>query len=551
MASFSHLPAELVEYIVNYLSQSDKYAFCRLNKALNQLAIPFLYRHVDLFIPPGNKLPRIDRFCLNIINDSRTAGRVESIRLGLCSGEGVKEGQRWLPRDRHFNDEEMFDKAMNGLNNRILFTAGIFLRNAIGMREYSSYAALILLFLPSLRRLELADYKSATFDHVHTVLSNLNKKNPWNRRHPSGAFIDALSHIKEVSLNIDRHSGVAYPRENSHYSLDHILHIMCIEKLEMSIPDGRNPIRRPLVSNFQQTNITTLIIRHSGSLSEILQLLLSCVPKLRSFTYEIHHDCGGKENTAPRLIDLPAWIDSLRQVRETLEILVFSAEYCDTSKYFFAQPRIGDKFHGYLDLTSFERLHTLEAPFPFLTGDVEFSITTEIYALLPPNLRHLSLRPDLSHAQLPFPFDVSILPSALTFEESKTEAQHMMNARMDVSYMFQASLTLLDYAPDLETISVWQPADASLEWFDGQVADFATTCKNKNVNGKIITPMLLRRKKVEHRDLIKEVTVFDRVNPVRGHVEKFFRQEWEGRPLGLASQYHLHALRSHMVQLHR
>jgi hypothetical protein len=122
---------------------------------------------------------------------------------------------------------------------------------------------------------------------------------------------------------------------------------------------------------------------------------------------------------------------------------------------------------------------------------------------------------------------------------------------MDASYMFQASLTLLDQALNLETIAVWQPADASLEWFEGQVADFATTCRNKNVTGKIVMPMLIRWKKAEHWDLIKEVTVFNRMDPTRGRLEKLFRQEWDDKPIGLASQYHLHALRSRRVRLRR
>jgi hypothetical protein len=246
-----------------------------------------------------------------------------------------------------------------------------------------------------------------------------------------------------------------------------------------------------------------------------------------------------------------AWDEYLKPVRSTLEVLVFSAEYCDTATYFFEQPRIGDKLYGYLDLTNFAQLHTLEVPFPFLTGDVDFSITREIYPLFPPNLRHLTLRPDLSHAHLPFPFDSSILPNGLTFAESKLEAQFLMNARMDVSYMFQASLTLLDFTPALESVAVLQPADASLEWFDGQIQDFATTCRNKNISGKILKPMLLRWKKAEHWDLIKETTVFDRNLPTLGSVDRFWREEWEGRPLGLACQYHLNALGKGKVRLRK
>lgn len=132
MATFAHLPTELVEYVMSYLAQSEIYAFSQVNNSLHVLALPFLYRHVDLFIPPGDKLPRIDRFCLNVIDDSRLASRVETLRLGLSPLEGVKEGQRWLATDKHFDDALMFDKAMETLNNETLVAAGDYLRDAIG-----------------------------------------------------------------------------------------------------------------------------------------------------------------------------------------------------------------------------------------------------------------------------------------------------------------------------------------------------------------------------------------------------------------------------------
>jgi hypothetical protein len=93
MATFSHLPSELVEYITSYLAQSDLYAVCRLNRGLNALAVPFLYRNVDLCIRSAKKIPRIDWFCLNVLRDQRLAARVESIRLGPSPDEDVKLGR--------------------------------------------------------------------------------------------------------------------------------------------------------------------------------------------------------------------------------------------------------------------------------------------------------------------------------------------------------------------------------------------------------------------------------------------------------------------------
>lgn len=565
MASFVHLPAELVEYIVAYLAQADILTICRLNQSLHALATPFLYRHVDLYIPPNDNVPRIDRFCLNIINDTHLASRVESLRLGLQPDESVKEGQHWLPADRHFDDGLMFSKAMDAMSNETLVAAGDYLRDAIGMREYSAYAALILLVLPALQRLEIADLKGATLDHLHTVLRNLDSGTTWNPRYASQALLARLSSIKSLSLNIDRVSGLVYRRDLGRPTLDHLLNLTGITRLEISFPEGTEAAtsmiglglgrpgsqRHQLVSKIRPTNITTLIVRHSGPVLQVLQSLLSCTPQLVSLTYDTFYDCSEREDAQISGINLAAWSDSLQQVKDTLETLVLSVEYCDTSTYSFQQPRIGTKLYGYLDLTNLHRLQTLEVPFPFLTGDVDFSITAEIYPLFPPDLRHLTLRTDLSHAQSPFPLDASILPNGLTFHESEKEARYVMNARMDVSYMFAATLTLLEHAPKLETLSVWQPADPSLSWFDGQLEDFATTCRNRSVTGRILYPMLLRWKKAQHWNLAREITVFDRLFPSQVHEDKFFREELRGVPLGLASQYHLHALRSHLVRLHR
>jgi hypothetical protein len=113
MASLSSLPTELIEYIVSYLSQPGLYAICQANRYLHQLAIPLLYRHVDLLIPEGGKTPRIDWFCLNIMKDSRKAARVDSIRLGPSARGSLEMGLRYLPRDDHIDDEWMLQKAMD------------------------------------------------------------------------------------------------------------------------------------------------------------------------------------------------------------------------------------------------------------------------------------------------------------------------------------------------------------------------------------------------------------------------------------------------------
>lgn len=559
MAAFSLLPTEMVEFVAAYLAQHDLYALSQTNRSMNTLVIPHLYKHVDLMIYRSNSLPRIDRFCLNILNDPRRATRVQTIQLGPSSGEHIKEGQRWLPRDRHFDDDDMYRKAMDALHGEPLISEEDYLRDAIIQREYSAYAALLVLTLPNLQQLDIADFTFSTMDRLHTVLHNLYDERAWHSRHASAALLGRLACIEHVSCNVDRRSGLPYPDEKGRVFLDRIFNLSGLRRLEFSITDkqaamsrtmwpGGNTTHWPshlLVCQVQATNITKLVIRHSTSCALAIRPLLACTPQLTSFTCDIAYDCHDRDDAPERWIDLDAWNTSLSVSRRTLEALVFAVEYFDSGKLAFEQPKIGNRQYGFLDLTGFERLHSLEVPIPFLTGDVDFSITADIYPLLPPYLRHLTLRTDLSHSQLSYQLDTSILPQGLTLSQSHAEATYFMNARMDLSYIYHATLALLDHAPTLESISVWQPADPTFEWFDGQVSDFATTCRNKSINGFILFPMLLRWKKPEHRDLVKEITS----EPSQAdRFERLYRRERFGIPLGLASQYHIRGLRSRLIR---
>ncbi|KAJ8110137.1 hypothetical protein OPT61_g6939 [Boeremia exigua] len=547
MATFSHLATELVELIASYLAQQDLYTLSRVNKSLSKLVVPYLYRDIDLAIQTGEKIPRIDKFCFNILEDTRRAARVERLRLGPSSEDGVKDGQRWLPNDKHFDDSKLYQMAMTVLDEEPIINGGDYLRDAISQREYAAYATLIILTLPRLLHLDVADFAYSTMDRLQTVLRNLDAKKSWNQRQPSPALLDRLACIKAASCNVDRTSGLPYPDEKGRICLDQIFNLPGLETLEFSITNTQAELSRTLnpgglvhwpsrllVSRVRTTNITRLLVRHSTSCALAVRQLLACTPQLTSFTWDIAYDCRNQQEAPERWIDLDAWTTSLSVSKSTLQVLAFAVEYFDSGKYAFEQPEIGSRQFGFLDLTGFEHLHTLEVPISFLTGDVEFSITAEIYALLPPYLRHLSLRLDLTHAQLSYQLDTSILSQDLTLSQSRREATYAMNARMDLSYIYHATLALIDQAPAIESIAVWQPADPAISWFEGQISDFATTCSNRSIVGALLFPMLLRWKKPEHRDLVKE----DSLGPSHAErSERLCRSERTGIPLGLASHH--------------
>jgi hypothetical protein len=460
-----------------------------------------------------------------------------------------------VPQNRHFDDDAMSALAAEALKNETLVHKTDHLMNAIHTREYAAYATLIFIVLPSLRALHVADSQGATLDHLHLALRNLDSGSKWNNRHASDDLMQRLSHIRTLSYNTDKLSGVAYSIYSKRFTIDPLLNLPHVQDLEFSIPDVNIYLSRTQNRSLDGgqfgganlANITRLVVRHSDAALRNLRPLLGATVQLQTLVYDFFYDCKNRADALPRWLDLGAWGDALPR---TLKTLVLSVENCDTDEFPFKQPRTGEKLFGYLDLTRHTNLHTVEVPFPFLTGDAEFSISTEIYPLLPPNLRHLSLRTDMSPAQHHFQFDYARLPKALTFQESEEEAKHLINARMDVSYMFHAAMVLLDFAINLETISVWQPADASLSWFDGQVRDFAQTCRNKRIKGLIVQPMMLRWRQEAHWNLVNEVTVYNPARPSSPYHEALCREERTGIPLGLASQYHMHALRNHQVRFH-
>jgi hypothetical protein len=553
MAKFPLLPEELIEHIISCLDQAGLYSACQLNKALHRIAIPFLHRHVDLRILPDKTPPRIDRFCLAVLNDVRLASCVKTLQIGLLPNAESRRHFSSLPCDSSFDDHAMSIRAMDILGSDPLMwtdTTQVSLQIAIEQpilhREYGAYATLVLLVLPNLHEVNFTDRPRMASAPFHSVFQIISSPLFGGRDFPLQRLCNRLSSIMTVSYNFNQTSGVHHPDDQRVVDLDSVLNLPSIKKLEFSINEKQaTRSMDTLVRNIRASTITVLVIRHSTPVLEYISLLLACTPQLGSFTYDIFWDKHESGAAPTRWIDLDEWNSALRTVKDTLVSLAFAVEYCDTGSIPCDQPRIGDKIHGYLDLADFNQMKRLEIPIPFLTGDVEFSITADIYPHLPPYLQDLSLRPDMSYAQFSYQRDPSILSRDITRVEATAEARFAMSARMDNSYMFYATLTLLDCAPKLKTIAVWQPADPSLSWFPNQIEDFATTCKNKSLAGFLLMPMLHRLRKPEQQDLVKEITVFDPSNPGCERGERLYSGERAGVPLGLATQYHLHASNFH------
>jgi hypothetical protein len=250
-------------------------------------------------------------------------------------------------------------------------------------------------------------------------------------------------------------------------------------------------------------------------------------------------------------ISLQQWTESLKKIRATLKTLVMSVEFYDGEELYFRQPDIRKHITGQLDLREFTALQELEVPLPFISSDPSFWLALDFEPLLPPALRHLTLRADMSRAQSVYPFDTSILSETPSLQDSQLESNYLVGARMDMSCIYQTSLYLVDTLRCLHSITVWQPPVHNLEWFQGQFDDFATSCRNRSICAKVLYPQLLRKRSAAHWNLVREVTLFDPSHPDAGPFERLFRGERNAIPLGLATQYHLHEFKKRHVRKHR
>jgi len=560
MAQISDLPSELVEQILSYLTQPSLYALSCVSRSLYVISIPYLYSDVDLLIPDPQLVPRVDRILFNILEKPYLAGHVKSLQVGVAPGVAVAYRRRCFPKDGGDQHQINYEKAMAFVDRMPLIPDRSDMEEPIFANDYGAYSALLLLALPSVQRVTLTDDSSESIRPIRDILSRLDAEEFLNRLQGTSYFTS----IKEVAINVDKTSGTrCHPRSPN--TVWQALGLPNIERLEFTVLTNdwselfsrrrRLGFGANINYTFRTTAITSIVIRHTRHLSGSLRGVIQGTPQLRSLTCEMYCDLSESEVQALPNAFNRSWIalidlnTDLTTAKYTLETLVLSVELCHGNNRFFQQPDIRKYFNGHLDLRGFVRLHTLEVPVPFLTGDPTF---WDSECLLPESLRHLTLRTDMSRAQFPYPWDTSTLPAGLSYTESLEEKTHLDGARMDMSLIYRIALDLVDqHHHHLESMALWQPPDPSLEIFGDQLRDFAVSCRNKGMTAKAIYPLLMRWREARHWDLVREVTLFDRYHPAGEKFGRLFRGDRQGIPLGLATQYHLIEIKQGRVRKRR
>ncbi|KAF1965862.1 hypothetical protein BU23DRAFT_336821 [Bimuria novae-zelandiae CBS 107.79] len=284
-------------------------------------------------------------------------------------------------------------------------------------------------------------------------------------------------------------------------------------------------------------------------ITDTLQAMLPSTPQLRSLTFEASYNCRDRMLSSQHAIRpwilLEQWNATLHAVKSALQTLVISVEFYNGDCTFFKQPDIKPQFSGRLDLRGFDQLHSLEIPAPLLTSEtMSILMNTNYLQYAPPQLRHLTLRTDMTGAQLVYPYGTSS-------QELKKESRVRDKARMELTCISQLSLSLVEQLPFLQSLAIWQPPDPSLDFFDDELQELHNFCKNKSITAKVLYPMLLRRKSPLYWNLVHEVTLFDASYPESGSVVHIFQGERQGTPLGLASQYHLAEFKKHYIRRNR
>jgi hypothetical protein len=157
-------------------------------------------------------------------------------------------------------------------------------------------------------------------------------------------------------------------------------------------------------------------------------------------------DVERSQLNASQYIPLQQSMDTSRKVKETFKNLVLSVEYCNAKKSFCQQPDKHYRFTGALNIEKFPPLHTLEMPVPFSGGSPAFSVDTPFKTYLPPNIRRVYLRMNMSRI---------VLGSQIYrwYTLHSTKVQRRID-EMDVGYMLHVSLYILNYLPHSKSILV-------------------------------------------------------------------------------------------------
>jgi hypothetical protein len=556
--ALSDLPSELFEQILLYLPQSTFYSLSRVSKALNAIITPHLYRDITLLARSGYHVPRVDRLFFNILDEPTLGKHVRSLRIGVEPHAQLRDLRRCMPINNEAKHQLSVAKAMSFIHSwRPLIYEDDF-RDGMEVNDYGIFATLLfLMVLPTLQCISISETGDGTLRPLKYVLDNI--------RGGSGQLLHRLESIKEVTYNFDHRMATLNP--HSLAAADGLWNSLILPKirsLEISACTDSptrtrsvavSPRFRPFQPSFKLTFLTSLVIRSTINVAEILHGLLPETPQLRSLTCETFCDISQNPLASRRgeWIFLGQWNAELSAVKDTLQVLVLSVELSNGDCTFFDQPDLKPHVSGRLELSGFDQLHTLEIPVPFLTDDAFLWIgsDTNFSPYAPPNLHHLTLRTDMTDAQWVYPWDTSIKAEAPTLQESKEEARVKDQARMDMTCVFQIALVLIDQLPNLQSFSVWQPPDPSLDMFDYQLEDLRTSCKNRSITARVIYPMLLRWKSPVHWNLAREVTLFDNQLPDSASTGRLFRGERHGIPIGLASQYHLGEFRKNNIRKHR
>ncbi|KAJ4347901.1 uncharacterized protein N0V89_009273 [Didymosphaeria variabile] len=564
MAKLSDLPSELLEQILLCLPQAAYCSLSQVSKSLSDFVTPHLYRDITLLVRSSEHIPRVDTLCFNFLNEPKLGKHVRSLRLGVESQVPSRDVRRCMPIEDKSKHRLSVKKAMSFLETwrPVLHVRVDDFREGLETNDYGVHAALLfLLVLPTLQHISIDDKGDETLRPLKYVLDNIRAEGAAG----DGRLLGHLESIKAVTYHFDDETATSYPRTVTNDMCQSLV-LPAIESLELSAVNQSQSRARPTINRsrlFHPSStlafLTSLVIRSTTDVGEILHGILAETPQLRLLTCEAFCDTSRSPLEARTVgppmpwISLEQWNAELSAVRRTLETLVISVELSNGDNTFFDQPDLKPHVSGRLDLGWFDRLHTLEVPVPFLTDNAFLWIgsDTNYLPFAPPNLRHLTLRTDMTDAQRVYPWDTSIRDKGPTFQESKEEARMRDQARMDLTCIFQIALSLIDQLPHLQSFAVWQPPDPSLDMFDNQLEDLRTSCKNKSITAKIIYPMLLRWKNPIHWNLARESTLFDTRCPDSGLFIRFFRGDRQGIPLGLASQYHLGEFKKHHVRRHR